>query len=469
MRVVKIRKLMLSAIVFLFLVSIAQAADVCVVVYYPDNTADTECVTVDDGASGYEVMEATSFNLLWSDESMYGRMLCRINGIGDDTQGQYCGYTGSFWNFNLAEDGEWKHMPVGLDGGDECWNRDFSWSDWATIVHYCAQDNDIISFVYGEGGDVPEMLSIKEIKAYVDGDKVSGADETGGTIDNVKPESTVKLKIKLENLYSRESKIGIDNIEVTGTIEEIDDGDDIEEEEDGIDIDAENDETVELVFEIPLEVEDESFDLILSIGGEDDYGVVYSKEIDFTVKVEKDKHNLKFQRFELGNEEIKCGSSTELLVSIANIGSKDEDAELTIASPGLGINRKETFKLENDPFDDDSKFTKTYLITPEQDGNYIIEAKLVYGSEEETATAELKVDGCEEAIQETKTTIEGSDEEKKITETVVESMPTSAVIVQPAGKEESFFEGKGYTLMVVIAYIAVIAIGAAALIKLAKR
>ena len=183
----KMKKTILLGIVFILLASMVSAANVCVLVQYPDQTIDYECVDVEDNANGYEVLEATSLNLLWSPTSFYGTLLCKINEIGDDVSGDYCEYNGEFWNFNLLDNTEFKHMPVGFDGGSTCWNRDFDFSDWSLIVHYCAQDGDVLGFAYGDFVQ-PEMLKINEIDFYVDGDKESG------TI-KLSPDSELKVKI----------------------------------------------------------------------------------------------------------------------------------------------------------------------------------------------------------------------------------------------------------------------------------
>ena len=74
------------------------------------------------------------------------------------------------------------------------------------------------------------MLEVYDLKVEVDGDKDSSADEDGGTIDNdVRPGSEITMDITLKNLYSSDDDINIENIDITGTIYDIDDGEDIDE------------------------------------------------------------------------------------------------------------------------------------------------------------------------------------------------------------------------------------------------
>jgi len=164
-------------------------------------SADTECVEVAEGADGKEVLEATGWNLLWTPDSSFGQMICKINDIGTDVGGEFCVYSGEFWNFNVIDKGKWGHSPIGLNGGDTCWNRDFSFSDWTQIVHYCARDGDIIGFAFGSPGAEPYMLKVADVNVKVDDKKENSADEDGGSIE-VSPGSSVEMEIELENLYS---------------------------------------------------------------------------------------------------------------------------------------------------------------------------------------------------------------------------------------------------------------------------
>jgi hypothetical protein len=136
------------------------AADVGVVVELPDGTVYTECVDVSDGSSAYSVMQKTDLDLEWSEEGQYGRMLCMINGVGDPVAGTMCGYSGSYWGFQLAlgSASSWHYSPVGFGAGD-CWDRDFE----SFEGHYCAQHGDVLGFAYGGFGAEPEFFGFDEI------------------------------------------------------------------------------------------------------------------------------------------------------------------------------------------------------------------------------------------------------------------------------------------------------------------
>ena len=147
-------KLVIYLVLIVCLAAIASAANVCVVVYYLDKTADSKCVNIADSVDGKAALDATGFSTLWTPDSEFGQMVCKIGGVGTDVNSAtgYCEYSGDFWNFVLKDGAKWGHSPIGLNGGTQCWNRDFSWSDWSTIVHYCARDGDLIGFAFVRAG-----------------------------------------------------------------------------------------------------------------------------------------------------------------------------------------------------------------------------------------------------------------------------------------------------------------------------
>ena len=148
---------------------------------------------------------------------------------------------------------------------------------------------------YIRHSELCEKLKVKDIKVYVDGKKEAGADKDGGKIDVI-PGSKVELKVKLENLYTYEENINIEEISVEGTLEDIDDGNDLDDGVDEFDLKPEKKKEVTLKFDIPLEMEDGDYDLIIEIKGENEIGFPYSDTIEFEVEVDKEKHDVVFNQ-----------------------------------------------------------------------------------------------------------------------------------------------------------------------------
>ena len=433
------------------------AAEVCVVVDYGNGEVDSECVEIDEGKSGYDVMEEAGLDITWSEYYLktvfgtdydYGHSLCKISDIGEEVdysslkEGMSCEwnkkYQESFWNFVLVDGTEWGHLPVGFDGGNICWNRDFSWSDWTTFVHYCVQDGDFIGVAFGPAGAEPDMFKVNVSKIYVDGEKQRESKTKGGKIVDVFPESKVKIKIELENLYKHSTDIDITDILIEGTIEEIEDGDDIDEELSEFDLEADKKTTKDLEFLIPLEVEAKDRLLKIEISAEDDAGIRYEQEFTFDMEVEKENHKLKVIDAELNKEAYKCGENALLRFSLLNIGAKDEDIRLNVVNDELELNIVESFELSNDVYDESSSYEKRFNIWLPDDieiKSYPITITADY-DDKETETVDLIIDGCDGKIAVTQSEVDGvvdvhagdivenSHQHSEITEAIVEDDTT---------------------------------------------
>src|SRR3989338_5769100 len=114
-------------------------------------------------------------------------------------------------------------------------------------------------------------LEIKSLKAYVDGEKDSG------TLD-VKPESEIKIKFDVENIDESD----IRDITITSVIKKIDDRDDLDPDEDAEvdDLDVGDDDSAEIVFQIPLEVDDDNYELEIKLEGKYTNGTVIPTVIE---------------------------------------------------------------------------------------------------------------------------------------------------------------------------------------------
>ncbi len=407
-------RLIVNLIVLIVVSNIVNAVDAGIVVEFEDGTVKTDCVNVDENTDGFAILEKSVFDILWSSKPYidllfgisYGHSLCKINGEGTEINsfGTGCEYFGDFWNFNILPygDNEWSHSPVGHNGDGGCWNRKIT----SFGGHYCGVDKDVIGYKFASGvlgngeprlktyADVCEKLGVKDIVVYVDGKKEAGADEDGGKIDVI-PGSKIELKIKIENLYSDDEDVEIEDISVEATLESIDDGNDIEVVAKDFDLNAEKDKEITLEFSIPLEVEDGGYDLTVEIEGENERGFSYSKIIEFEVEVEKEKHDVIFNEFKFSNNNVECGNAAKLNVNIVNLGTNDEDVKLMIANQDLGIDIKESFKLSGDPYNKENNFAKSYIIELPQNtipGEYTFLADLFFGRDAERSTAALNVE-----------------------------------------------------------------------------
>ncbi len=288
-----------------------------------------------------------------------------------------------------------------------------------------------------------QFLEITDLKVKVDGDKESGISNSGGTINKVDPGAKIEIKVKLKNTYpSNAADPEITDIEVTGDIENIDDGDDLEPEEepDEFDLDDSGDtKSVTIEYKIPLRVDESDFDLELTIEGTNATGATQNDTATFTISIDKEKHLLIFDKAVLAKETTECGKIVDLEVAVFNIGSEDEDdTKLTIKNDELGISFTDIFDLDEGGEDDDTEFRKNYALNIPKDaktGAYTITADVEYdeGKEKETKTVSLNVN-CEPkpVAQEPK------QPTKQTTQTTSQPTAQAATVTVPAAIQGSF-------------------------------
>jgi len=127
------------------------SADVGVVVELPDGTLFTECVKIEDGANGYEVLGETDLDITWSAAGLWGHGLCDIEGVSGCTPDNcYCD-PAQYWNFYIASGSSWQYSPTGFDAPGDC------------SAHYCAEHGGLMGFAFGGWGTKPDLVGFQDI------------------------------------------------------------------------------------------------------------------------------------------------------------------------------------------------------------------------------------------------------------------------------------------------------------------
>ncbi len=309
--------------------------------------------------------------------------------------------------------------------------------------------------------DVDVKVGSKTHKNLDFGDKIK---------EEAKPGDTVQFKIQALNNFTDEQDLEIEDIQVTVTIESIDDDSELEEEGDIKDIKAEKDDDVTIDFTIPLEVDEGDYDVLIVVEGEDENKTDHEVQYELELEVQKEDNEVKFLKNTITPSEIKCGRTVQLSTAVINTGADDEDdVTLEVTNTELGVSFKETFDLSNDPFDEDSKFRKTFTMTKPQDvapGIYTLQSVVTFnsGSDTETAAADLAVAQCEVLAE------EEADEEEEDTGIVVIQPPVTApktdVITAgtvsaptlPSTGEKSLFESSGFLVALVVGEVLLVLI-----------
>lgn len=338
---------------------------------------------------------------------------------------------------------------------------------------------------------VPVVLAINEFGNVIEGGKLLITDmdvKVGSKTDKnmdfgdrikheAKPGDVVKFTIEAENNFTNAEDLEIEDIEVTVTIDGIDDGDELEEEDEIKDLKDGKNNDVTIEFTIPLEVEEDTYDVLIEVTGEDENGTTHTVEFELELEVEKEDNEVLFTRNSLTPSEIKCGRNVQLSTAVINTGQDDEDdVVLEITNTELGIGLREIFDLTNDAFDDDSKFRKTFTILIPEDveaGIYTIPSKVTFeeGDSTETEIAELLVTQCEIFEEE-----EEEEEEVIVIQPPVDTTPsdviTAGTVTTPtltATEEKSLFQSSGFMVALIVGEILLVLIAILLVVAVVKK
>src|SRR3989344_6323571 len=205
-----------------------------------------------------------------------------------------------------------------------------------------------------EFSDVDVKVGSKTDKNLVNGETIS---------DEAEPGDAVEFMVEVKNNYTSAENLDIENIQINVRIESIDDGDDLEEEASDFDLRSGSDKRATLRFQVPLEVDEDDFDVVIEAEGEDENGTDQNIRMTLKLEVDKESHRLILTRNTLTPAEISCNrKNVQVGVSLLNIGSEDEEnVNVHILNQDLEVDIKEDIgELEADPLEETSKFSKAY-------------------------------------------------------------------------------------------------------------
>jgi len=287
--------------------------------------------------------------------------------------------------------------------------------------------------------DLDVKVDGKTDKNLIDGDKIS---------KEAKPGSKVIFNIEVENLFTDDEDLEIEDIEIIVTILDIDDGDDLDEDAKEFDLKAGKDEREKIEFEIPLEVEEDTFDVLIEVEGDDENGTTHEIEFNLELEIEKENHEIRIIRSAIRPSTIKCQRTISINTEIINTGTDDEDdVTLEVISSQLGISSL-TLEIELDEGTDDNRFSKLVTSFVSRDilpGTYPITINTYYdGKLSETDTVNLDVEECE-LVKEIKEKVK---KEKPKVQVIKPKIILEKKPIPPAAV--SFTETEGYNILLAI-------------------
>ncbi len=234
------------------------------------------------------------------------------------------------------------------------------------------------------------QLEIEDLDLLVDGDRVSTVDTEGGTVEAVEPDSQIILRITLENLWPEGTENhDIKHIDLDATLDAFcQDMDDDEQSQDISKLEPGEKEKITFTFNVPLcAQEDNDYDLLLEIEGEDEDGTIYRISRKIEIEILREKAEILFYPPVIYPNNLSCDRTFAVDVFMQNIGREDEEVGLLIINKNLSINEFEWVDLEYGDFGDEGTYyNHTFFFTVSQNvspGTYSLRLEAEYARKDE--------------------------------------------------------------------------------------
>jgi len=175
-------------------------------------------------------------------------------------------------------------------------------------------------------------------------------------LEELQPGDSFDLVLDIRNIWN----VDLKDVEARIWIMDIDDGDNIDEKTGKEDIDSldSNDDDFSVEFQVPLNVDEDNFDVMVRVEGEDDetgdnYQV--TKIFKNAVEVTKDEdEEVQFDNINMPSSTLTCGSTFTVSVDAINTGADDlDDMYFKLEIEGTSYSLlSEDYDLDSGDYDD---------------------------------------------------------------------------------------------------------------------
>jgi uncharacterized repeat protein (TIGR01451 family) len=220
-------------------------------------------------------------------------------------------------------------------------------------------------------------LRITDVELEVNNDDEGDLDD-GDNYDELKEGDEITLTITIENLYSDNDDIDINDV----YIEVEDDEWDIDEESDEEDISADSDEEFTITFTIDDDLDEDETEVTIRVYGEDDeFDFEHYDEITFDFGIDREDDEISISSINWDQSTVSCNNAYATLnVRIKNTGTDDQDeAAIFVDASELDFTRR-ILNIELDEGDSETQEFRIPLQGVEA-GSYFVEVNTYYRNE----------------------------------------------------------------------------------------
>ena len=232
----------------------------------------------------------------------------------------------------FGEQGSVAYVNTTLDEDLEVGVEDNKIYEWYVVATDGALNTTSETFVFSTLVNI-SALQISDVEVSVDGANFVSIDEFD-TVDDIYPDSNVQVRVTVKNIHP------LNDVEdVLLEIESFGFDVDIVDDEDLGTINPGANDTTVFEFDISLFEDEDTFDVVLYVEGEEGSGDEHNDTFEFEIEVEWMTHDIVIYDLDLDEDNVSSGTQdVELEVQLYNVGSNDEDnVVVTIENTALGI------------------------------------------------------------------------------------------------------------------------------------
>ncbi|MFH2028068.1 MAG: hypothetical protein ABIJ08_02945 [Nanoarchaeota archaeon] len=326
-------------------------------------------------------------------------------------------------------------------------------------------------------------IEIKDVEVYINDKKDSTVNKDDESVDNIKPGDQVEFRITIENKYksSDPEDLDIEDVEVSILNDDLD----IDDSDDISSIGPNDEEVITLSFDIDEEQDRGSYEVLLTVDGQDENSARHGESWIINLKIERESHDIQLRTLRLDPETIdNCiDRNVELTVDIRNIGRNDEEkAAIKVSNSNIQYSKK----VSEIDINQDDEDTKVFTIPVSKDtpaGEYFIEATAYYDTDKTTDIQDIKliVNQCktQTTTNNQQDTQDKEDEAQDDSDVIVinSGKDTNTEDIQPiiagdnavATVEQGFTGSTMYMVILVVAIIIAVASLVLTLVLLTKK
>lgn len=309
-------------------------------------------------------------------------------------------------------------------------------------------------------------LTVDKVRVCVN-DRCKSVDD-GDDVEGIRPGDDISVEIIVENKYSDSDRedVEFEDVEISF---EIDDGDFDEDDSETLgDLGADEQDSETFTFSVDDDVDDGNSDMVIRVSGEDENRAFHGEEIEITLEVERDTHDVEIRSAILNPSTLTCSQdSTRVNVNFANLGKRDEDETfIEVVVDEFGITeRLGPFELD----EDDSRAESLTLVLPDDRDakTYPVIVRTLYDttvpSDEEIL--ELVVADCEgdsssddSSSDDMSTTSSGSQQVTVQQQPVVQQRRQPVSSTSSSSETETSFTDSGWYIAL-LALVAIVILG----------